>query len=67
MYVFFYILYVYFVSPYFHHDAFMHHTMHARTWTPLTFIKFQFQLSFTQKTYLSNIRAMALINVVNRY
>jgi len=27
--VFFYILYVYFVSPYFYHDAFMHHAMHV--------------------------------------
>src|SRR6218665_137924 len=26
----FYILYVYFVSPYFDHDAFMHHPMHVR-------------------------------------
>src|SRR6218665_3883375 len=25
----FYILYVYFVSPYYDHDAFMHHPMHA--------------------------------------
>src|SRR6218665_2642606 len=25
----FYILYVFFVSPYFDHDAFMHHTMHV--------------------------------------
>src|SRR6218665_3144550 len=25
----FYILYVFFVSPYFYHDAFMHHTMHV--------------------------------------
>src|SRR6218665_2571268 len=25
----FYILYVYFVSPYFDHDAFMHHPMHV--------------------------------------
>src|SRR6218665_2500259 len=25
----FYMLYVYFVSPYFAHDAFMHHTMHV--------------------------------------
>jgi len=25
----FYMLYVYFVSPYFDHDAFMHHTMHV--------------------------------------
>jgi len=28
LYVFFYILYVFLVSPYFDHDAFMHHTMH---------------------------------------
>jgi len=27
--VFFYTLYVYFISPYFVHDAFMHHTMHV--------------------------------------
>jgi len=25
----FYRLYVFFVSPYFYHDAFMHHTMHV--------------------------------------
>ena len=25
----FYIFYVFFVSPYFYHDAFMHHTMHV--------------------------------------
>ena len=25
----FYILYVYFVSPFFNHDAFMHHPMHV--------------------------------------
>src|SRR6218665_2477190 len=26
---FFYLLHMYFVSPYFDHDAFMHHTMHV--------------------------------------
>ena len=31
----FYILYVYFVSPYFYHDAFMHHPMQVAYWTPL--------------------------------
>src|SRR6218665_1113299 len=31
----FYILYMYFVSPYFYHDVFMHHTMHVGYWTPL--------------------------------